>query len=234
MNYLDNHCEPGKCCICARECLCLTLDEDQFVLADKDIIEERLTRTHYQSYERALMVKTLNDMEMEEIETKLKEKEDMAVSIKTVDIEKEKEAARDEGYKAGLEEAWEIARKITLYHEDGGYSCDELKDICGDDDPYKAYKNMSIHEVKEKIAAYEAEQAKPKLGDVVTLKCLEFYSDYDTTGIYISESAQYFNLLIKTDAFGADTIRIGKNIVESIEKTGKHFDIQSMLDELKE
>ena len=224
MTGLDNHCAPGKCCICVMDGMCLTLDEDFFVLADKDTIEERLTRTHYQSYERALMVKTLNDMEMESRETK--EKEMMSVSIKAVDIEKEKEAAREEGYKQGLEEAWEIARKIVLQDCDGGYGMTTLIKIFGNEWVSDILKGAYIHEVKEKIAAYEAEQSKPKLGDVVKIYggSGEFYH----TGIFIEEEEQDYIVLSKV----LHHIQAFSKINFRLEKTGKHFDIQSMLDEI--
>lgn len=222
MKYLDSHCTPGKCCICARECLCFTSSEDQFVLAHKWEIEDRLKRGGpYQVYEIALMRKTLDDMTMEERETKEKEK---MVSIKTVDIEKEKAKARDEGYKAGLEEAWGIARKLGLNPKDGGYNAGEVDSIFGSR-WYDVLLEMSIHEVKEKIAAYEADQAKPKLGDVVNI---------DDVGefLFLGEGSEHYYVLDPSDNDGIPHQFVIKHTANSIRKTGKHFNIQSMLDEI--
>lgn len=151
----------------------------------------------------------------------------MAVSIKSVDIEKEVETARKEGYKAGLEEAWDIAKKLVLNPKDGGYTAGKVDSIYGSH-WYDVFDKMSIHEVKEKIAAYEDEQDKPKLGDVV-----EIYSgsgERYPTGIFIEEEEKYYVVLLKTlhhtQAFSKINFRL--------KKTGKHFDIQSMLDKIKE
>lgn len=224
MTGLDNHCEPGKCCVCAKSSLCFSLNEDEFVLAAKWEIEDRLKRCGdaYQTYEIALMRKTLDDIEMEERE---REKEMM--------VEKEKEAAREEGYKAGLEEAWGIARKLMLPASNGGINYSELNAIFGEDrgSTSTILEKFSIHAVKEKIAAYEAEQAeqaKPKLGDVV--KCIRCGDDFQETGIIIIDGANTYTLLCQHDVKNYTVVLHKRDFV--FEKTGKHFDIQSILDEI--
>lgn len=154
----------------------------------------------------------------------------MAVSIKTVDVEKEKEAAREEGYKQGLEDAWEIARKMDISSvQEGGYSLSDIVTIFG-----KFYsiseviKKFSIHEVREKIEAYEAEKTKPKLGDVV--KCTSKNDDTVRIGILAYENEAAFGILFR-GLNGFYTSNNLKNVC-TIKKTGKHFDIQSMLDEI--
>jgi hypothetical protein len=216
MKYLDDHCAPGKCCICKFEHLCLGLDDNSFRLASKDAIDNRLSifDSHYQTYEKALMRKTLDDMAIEELETK--EKESMKNKEKT--------------YKQGLEEAWEIARKVVgdTKHQDE-YSSIDLNRIFGTDRRSRSHlleDFPSIHEVKEKIAAYEAEQAKPKLGDVVNIDDVGLF-------LFLGENNTYYFALDPDDEDN-EPHKFVKKYVEKIEKTGKHFDIQSMLDELKE
>lgn len=210
MTGLDSHCGPGKCCICNMEGYCLSLRDDLFVLAPKWEIENRLKYgKHYQVYEIALMKKTLDDIEQEERETKLKEKESMGNKEKT--------------YKQGLEEAWEIARNVLLGPSNGGYTPREHVEI------FKmsyidVMRDLSIHEVKEKIAAYEAEQAKPKLGDVVKI-------DNKGEFLFLGEGREYYYVLDPSDNDGIPH-QFVKKYVEKMEKTGKHFDIQSMLDEI--
>ena len=148
----------------------------------------------------------------------------MAVSIKTVDVEKEKEAAREEGYKQGLEEAWEIARKIELCLLTCGYTHSQLMAIFNSPSLNEILEKLTIHDVKEKIAAYEAEQAKPKLGDVVNI---------DDVGLFLFLGENYTHYFaLDPDDKDNEPHKFVKKYVEKIEKTGKHFDIQSMLDEI--
>lgn len=129
-------------------------------------------------------------------------------------------------YEQGLEEAWEIARKIAISDELGGFNKDELKKIFGEEIVIPAYLMINypdIHEVKAKIDAWEAEQAKPKLGDVVEIIGLITHQTY--TGIYIEENALEYIVLDNS---------LSKCFLKkdgcTIKKTGKHIDIQSLLE----
>lgn len=228
MKYLDNHCEPSKCCICNMEGRCLSLRDDLFVLAPKWEIENRLKYgEHYQVYETALMRKTLDDMEQEERETK--EKDSIGKLINDYELSQWIKDEIEKARKQGLEEAWRIAGKVGLESLDGGYTRKELKSIFGNNANWMDILHyMSIHEVKEKIAAYEAEQAKPKLGDVV--KCSRSSDDFQETGIIIIDGANTYTLLCQHDIKNY-TVVLHKNDF-FFEKTDKHFDIQSMLDEI--
>ncbi len=231
MKVYSNYCRRDKCCICVREGRCLSVSGDYFTLANKETINDRLTRLsgRYRVQDISLMRFVLDKMEQEEKETK--EKEMMAISIKTVDVEKEKEAAREEGYEAGLEEAYDLIKR--LYYDNNlpenlfdlfpipGYSLSGIPNIL---------KYYSIHEVKEKIAAYEAEQTKPKLGDVI--KCKSTVYDTSYIGIVISKDSDSYSLLcIDSKRTCIFTL---KNEYWTIEKTGKNFDIQSILDALEQ
>ena len=132
-------------------------------------------------------------------------------------------------YKQGLEDAWKIASKIVLHESDGGYGVSTLLSIFGNEWVSDIFNNTSIHEVIKKIEAWEKkqeEQAKPKLGDVVKIYggSGEFYH----TGIFIEEEEKDYVILSKalhhTQSFSKINFRL--------EKTGKHFDIQNMLDEI--
>ena len=235
LKYLTGECKKFKCCVCANDNHCLGRSGNHFELVSKSALNERLLSSphRYSSIEKILMRDVLNGMEMDEIETKEKEymKEDITRTEQIARaryIEGKIGSAREEGYKAGLEEAWEIATKVGLESLDGGYTRKELRSIFGNDSWINIFKNLSIHEVKEKIAAYEAEQAKPKLGDVV--KCESLISNAMFVGFLINENEKSYNILLN-DNIGLHDQELYKDCW-TIEKTGKHFDIQSMLDEI--
>lgn len=69
----------------------------------------------------------------------------------------------------GLNDAWELARKITLSTSDGGYSCEELENIFGYRSPASIFKAFTPQEALAKVKAYE-ERNKIKVGDVIRLK----------------------------------------------------------------
>ena len=134
-------------------------------------------------------------------------------------------------YEQGLEEAWDIARKIAVLEAyEGGYSISDVNEIFGKNIPEydDILRNMSIHDVKAKVDAWEAEKTKPKLGDVVEV--INLNSGWSTAGIYYSTDDTHFWILIP-----------GKKIPQillkenwKLKKIGKHFDIQGMFDEIKE
>ena len=128
-------------------------------------------------------------------------------------------------YEQGLEEAWEIARKIVTNCE-GSFSGFDLCEIfdTGNGCQEIMNKHPSIHEVKAKIDAWEAEKNKLKLGDVVAINDIGEF-------LFLGESKYRYHVL---DPFDDGVPHMfEKSFVRKIEKTGKHFDIQSMLDDIK-
>lgn len=231
----NNLCHTDKCCVCAKSCLdpMQRIDRPDFILADKAILEQRLNYIDEYAFndsEKMNIISVLCQMKREERETKEKEymKEDITRTEQITRaryIECKIESAREEGYKAGLEEAWEIARKIELCLLTCGYTYSQLMAIFNSPSPNEILEKLTIHEVKEKIAAYEAEQAKPKLGDVVNI---------DDRGefLFLGEGSEHYYVLDPDDNDGIPHQFVKKHTANSIRKTGKHFDIQSMLDEI--
>ena len=78
-------------------------------------------------------------------------------------------SAEEEAYNKGLNDAWELARKIVLREYDGGMSVKDFYNIfdktMADED---VLKKFTPQEALAKIAAYEKEQAEIKAGDVVS------------------------------------------------------------------
>lgn len=214
---LDKKCYLTKCCVCVYEEPCLAnnfdwLPDGSFKLACPKELKIRLAEEHRGEQQKAIILDILKKYESGEI------------------VEDGSMENKEKTYEQGLEEAWEIARKIILPSSYGGFNGKELKRIFAEDynTTVTLFANLSVHEAKEKIAAYEAEQAKPKLGDVVIIKpvddeCRSFNGIYLGTNIdghYILENDGVLpTFLLNRDAW-------------IIEKTGKHFDIQSILDEL--
>lgn len=215
---LDSSCSNVKCCICAKQCLCSAFDNNEFVLASKDMIEDRLERYSYRVSEVALMRDILNSMDMKERLGEIEEK---------VHMEGEKT------YEQGLEDAWEIARKIMLNEDNGGLSMGTIHDIFVLDcsSPIGVIRKYGIHEVIDKIEAWKKEQTKPKLGDVVKIRDVDNFMAYRPyEGIYLHEDENGYAVLLR---FGTRTHIQHLNVVTTkLEKTGKHFDIDNMLDEI--
>lgn len=74
----------------------------------------------------------------------------------------------DEIYNKGLNDAWNLTKKIVLLARDGGYSWQELKDIFGYTDRESVFETYTPQEALAKVKAYEEECNKIKVGDVVT------------------------------------------------------------------
>ena len=76
----------------------------------------------------------------------------------------------DESYDKGLNDGWELAKRITLMKADGGYSCEELENIFGYRNPEFIFKAFTSRVALAKVKAYEEERNEIKVGDVVRLK----------------------------------------------------------------
>lgn len=79
----------------------------------------------------------------------------------------------DKTYEEGLNDAWELARKITMYTNDDlfGIKYRELKDIFGEEYLSYIFKNNTPSEALAQIKAYE-ENEDIKVGDEVFFNCV--------------------------------------------------------------
>ena len=116
----------------------------------------------------------------------------------------------DEAYNKGLDDAWELAKKIVLPDHLGGYIVDELKDIFGKN----TFATLTAQEAFAKVKAYEEERNEIKVGDLVTIK--GGISDFES--IVTKVSGRVVNRL-----FG-DGSCDGHADKEDLVKTGKHYD----------
>lgn len=89
--------------------------------------------------------------EWEEITRKLNPDKDKNPEEELPDEEK--------AYRRGLEEAWELARKIYYFTQDGGFTSQEMMVILDTDDPCKALKKHTALEAVKRYEEYKKETA---------------------------------------------------------------------------
>lgn len=118
----------------------------------------------------------------------------------------------DESYNKGLNDAWELAKKIAALEDDGGYSCEELENIFGHVATASVLKVFTPQEALAKVKAYEEEHIRIRVGDVVKLKG----TSYEAVVTRVSETI--LHCLYKDGRCAPGCYK------ENYEKTGKHFD----------
>ena len=201
---LNKKCNLYKCAVCLHKEACwngaFSYNND-FELAGLEEIKTRLTEEDYTMSQKSLMLDILKRYITGEIVVAEKEKEP---------IDKEKETKT---YEQGLEDAWEIFKLLDDANRD------EWDEIFGKDRDNIAISlhTMSIHEIKSKVDAWEAEKNKPKLGDVV-----EFAEKI--LGLELLEYQKYLLRLYSTLPYGTKVVmgRSGPIILdESGEVIGK-------------
>lgn len=126
-------------------------------------------------------------------------------------------------YEDGLNDAWEVARKIVCLASDGGYSVSELMKIFGSDNiaSDKILKHNTAAEVIAKIEEYE--NSRIEIGDEVT-------DDKEWKGIvtWISPDGEYVVMILEDGT----ALRWKK---KEFKKTGRRFSqIEEVLKQLKE
>ena len=127
------------------------------------------------------------------------------------------ESERNSEYQRGLNEAWEAARKIVEMTDPPYWEVfDEYKD--------DLFGKITASEAIEKLKAYEEKQKADKdvkRGDVVRNKI---------NGLtYIVTLASDYGYVLLSDDGNCAT----SSITNTFEKTGKHYDIDKILEEMK-
>lgn len=129
----------------------------------------------------------------------------------------------EHGYEAGLNDAWECAKKIVLDTGDGGLG------TCGRNEAFGlgdwAYPIMHTHtasEAIEKLREYEARKDEIKVGDEVRLK------DLGLIGVVIRLADLEQAACIMFDD-GSATWKS----VNGAKKTGRHFPIEDILEQMR-
>lgn len=127
--------------------------------------------------------------------------------------------AHKKAYEQGLYDAWELAKRINCYENDGGLSQRELKKIFGTFDCCEIM-SMPYKEALAKLKAYE-EQNKIEVGDVVENIVRDKVFVGVVSNIYYDEVTVMWN--------DGTSGLVKRN---ELEKTGKHIDIKSILEQI--
>lgn len=114
------------------------------------------------------------------------------------------------------QEAWEIARKIGTPVCYAGFPCEELGEIFGTTSICNIFEENTPHQAKAKIEAWEAEK-EIKVGDVI--------SSYSRKAVVLNIHDNYFDVLAE-DGSAEEWYK------NKIIKTGRHIDIQSVLEQI--
>jgi hypothetical protein len=131
---------------------------------------------------------------------------------------------QDEAYQAGMDKAWEIARRIRLNYEDGGIDGDGLRKMFGTANTYTIIKDNTASEAVAKIKAYDnvTHSDRIEVGDEVRTRdgapshtfLVTKVTDSHVYGISNDGSWNYWTK-------------------DEVTKTGKHYDIASILEAMR-
>ena len=132
----------------------------------------------------------------------------------------QKKEIEDRAYQKGLEEAWEVIRRLMLTSAEGGIPTDELTKMFGTG-VYSIIRDRSIYEVKENIEAWVQQQDNEiKVGDEV------IYHGENTVILRVYDD--YIKIMYSDGTTNCTH-------PDSITKTGRHFDqIADVLKQMQE
>lgn len=154
--------------------------------------------------------------------------EDKKLMVDFVALEELEDAQKeiDEAYKRGLDDAWEAAKKISLM------PADEIEKVFPGAAKYNRYNlGYSGVEAIEKLKAYEEKQKAEddvKLGDELE----HTVSGYTSKAIFlekIEDDEDWYKCLFWTGC-GLAILSYPKS---QFKRTGKHFDIDKILEEMR-
>ena len=159
--------------------------------------------------------------------------EDKKLMVDFVALEELEDAQKeiDEAYQRGLDDAWEAAKKIFGYEKDGGIPIDEIGKVFGyaEDAEFctaDIIRHNTVSEAINKIKAYEEKQKaddKIEVGDEVKRKTA---LKNERGGIVTKEWKDIYYIMWSDGSSGQwDKDRVVK--------TGRHFDIASILEDLQ-
>ena len=130
-----------------------------------------------------------------------------------------------EAYQRGLDDAWEAARKIVGYTDQGALTLGALAEIFGTSSHSRIVRDNTAQEVIDKIKAYEEKQ-RIRVGDEVAFHHDDGRPDTVVVVTYIGQDG----FIDGMDGRGAQYAH--KNPTKWT-KTGRHFDIASILEDMR-
>lgn len=131
--------------------------------------------------------------------------------------------AYQRGVEDGRNETWEAARKVSLQVDEGGLSVEKLDEIFGCCTLQQVFRRYSAQQTIEKLKAYEEQNTadKIKIGDEVRI---------------LGTDNKFFIVGYEGDcicgfASGGKTCRVQPAFAQ---KTGRHINIENILEDMKE
>lgn len=121
-------------------------------------------------------------------------------------------AIKEEAYNKGLNDTWELISKVFSLNRTErkkAFGCEEIRTVVD---------CFNVKEALAKLEAYEKEQAEIKVGDVVEVNGCKF--------LVTTVANDHINLI---DSNGITTWT-----TSTCKKTGKHIDIQKILEQIEE
>lgn len=136
-------------------------------------------------------------------------------------FEEESKEKNIKTYEDGLNEAWELARKIVCRETDGGKPIKWVEDTFGSVRTDIVMRNYSASEAIDAVESYE----KLKVGDEV-----EHVDTYDKVIVtHASKDTQHIDIMWEDGSVGI------RAPIEKFKKTGRHFtEIEELLKKMKE
>jgi len=123
----------------------------------------------------------------------------------------------EDGLIEGRAEAWTLAKRLVLSPLDGGYLHEEINAMFGDKTSFEVLKSCSPEEVLEKTQAYDA-RISLEVNDEILVRgkkgIITFLYEDNTAEILLHSGMSL------------------RESVDKLSKTGRHFDIQSLLTNL--
>lgn len=126
----------------------------------------------------------------------------------------------ENAYNQGLNDAWELAKKITCTEEKGGMPCDDVYKIFSTDTCWKVFAMYTPQEALAKLKAYEEAKVLIRGDEVICL-------DTDEKAIFFgkSENSEEGWFLMKE----YDVPQ--RIMLNTVKKTGKHIDCLEQIGE---
>lgn len=122
-------------------------------------------------------------------------------------------------YNKGADDAWELAQRIVLEPDEGGFSARELKEIFGYSDWLAPFEKFSYTAAAEKVEAWEKEKSEIRVGDVVL-------TDEGYIGVVTYMRDNY------VDGMRSNGVAFSSRKSDCT-KTGRHIDIEAVLAQIK-
>lgn len=136
------------------------------------------------------------------------------------------ESERNSEYQRGLNDACEAAKKVVLNSDEGGLDFQELNEVFNCATIQQVFRKYTLSEVIAKLKAYEEKQKaddKIKVGD-------EVVDSSGKKGLVVSDG----NKCSDTIWLLINGHRVPQSVCkEDYTKTGRHFDIASILEAMK-